>query len=171
VRCLNATASDAAARILFRPWHARQDRSAVVESDADPQLIVYIPFTEDVKLKSICVIGGDGETHPSLMLAYKNRDDVDFDNVDGIPAEQQWSLVEDPEGRHPYETRIAKFSGLHSLTLYFKANFGGDTTRLFYIGLRGESKSVHRRTLITVAGAQPDLRWTPVFAPWLPKAG
>ena len=124
----------------------------MLESDADEQLILHIPFTSDVKLKSICVLAAEGSEHPAKMLAFKNREDVDFDNADGLAPDQEWALNEDSEGVHPYETLIAKFNGLRNLNLYFPENFGGDTTKIYYIGLRGESKVVNRRTIITIAG-------------------
>lgn len=52
-----------------------------LESDADEQLILHIPFKDNVKLKSISVVGEGGDMHPASMKAFKNRDDIDFDNV------------------------------------------------------------------------------------------
>ena len=46
-------------------------REQYLDSDADEQLIIYIPFTGDVKLKSICVMGGEDDMHPTKMLAWK----------------------------------------------------------------------------------------------------
>ncbi|EDQ92554.1 uncharacterized protein MONBRDRAFT_13362 [Monosiga brevicollis MX1] len=151
VTCLNEAASGSI-RNVFKPYHEREDRTTWVESDADEQLIVHIPFTGDVKLKSITVIAEDGDEHPTRMVAFKNRDDIDFDNADSAPSDQTWQMNPDPEGRHPYETLIAKFNGLRSLTLYFPECVAGDVTKIYYIGLSGECKTVVRRSLITVAG-------------------
>lgn len=58
-----------------------------------------------MKLKSITIIGGEGDQHPQTMKAFKvvsvasllvslltdhaqNRDDIDFDNVEDMPAVQ-----------------------------------------------------------------------------------
>lgn len=59
------------------PWPPPQ----YLESDADEQLILHIPFKDNVKLKSIAIVGEGGDMHPSSMKAFKNRDDIDFDNV------------------------------------------------------------------------------------------
>ncbi len=55
---------------------------------------------------------------------------------------QEWPLVEDPEGAHSYPTQLTKFNGVRSITLFFPRNFGADPTRIYYIGLRGESSKV-----------------------------
>lgn len=43
VVCLNERDSGAAAR-CFRPWEQRLDRSVVLESDVDAQLLIYVPY-------------------------------------------------------------------------------------------------------------------------------
>lgn len=39
--------------------------------------------------------------------------------------------------------RVVQFSSVHHLTLYFPTNFGSDSTRIYYIGLRGEFSEAH----------------------------
>lgn len=38
--------------------------------------------------------------------------------------------------------RIAKFTNVNHLTLFFPSNFGGDHTRIHYIGLKGDFTQV-----------------------------
>ena len=55
VTCLNAKDADAAPSVL-RPWHERRVRTgAPLESDDDdPELLIHIPFTSDVKARTEC---------------------------------------------------------------------------------------------------------------------
>lgn len=39
-------------------------------------------------------------------------------------------------------SRYAKFQSVASITLHFPENFGGDTTQIHYIGLKGEATQV-----------------------------
>lgn len=60
VRALNAEGPERAAASLFRPWPTRCDLGAgrCETPEDDPELILHVPFTVDVKLKSICIVGG-----------------------------------------------------------------------------------------------------------------
>jgi len=72
-----------------------------------------------------------------LKLSYTNREDVDFDAVESYMATQEWDLVQTGEVVE-YNTRISKMTNVRNVSLYFPMNFGNDTTRLTYIGLKGE---------------------------------
>ena len=39
--------------------------------------------------------------------------------------------------------RVAKFNGVTSLLAYFPTNFGAETTKIYYIGLRGDYTKVN----------------------------
>lgn len=62
--------------------------------------------------------------------------------VDSLEATQEWALTEDHDGSKRYETLISKWNGVRSLTLYIPRNFGADTTKIYYIGLRGDVTKV-----------------------------
>ncbi|KAJ3414129.1 hypothetical protein HDV05_007073 [Chytridiales sp. JEL 0842] len=164
VRALNE-AVDGSGKTIFKPWDQRFETTKYLESDADAQLIIFIPFTGNVKLKSILLYGDPGDTHPTMMKAYINREDVDFDSVESIqPPDGEWNLLHShlqfqslgqggakqiPE----YQTRVTKFTNVRNLTLYFPENASGDedsVTRIRYIGLKGEWEEVKRDPIITL---------------------
>lgn len=76
-----------------------------VESDADEELLFNIPFTGNVKLKAIRLIGEDSENHPSKMRLYKNRPSMTFDDTNAA-ADQEFGLVKDTIGSIEYGTKL-----------------------------------------------------------------
>jgi len=136
LECLNETEEDSVKNI-FIPWENRLQKEKWVESDADEELLINIPFTGNVKLKGVIIIGGEEDTHPDEVRLFKNRSNMTFDDAKAEP-DQKFSLVRDPDGTVEYKTKIVKFSSVYHLTLYFPSNFGDDKTKLFYIGLCGE---------------------------------
>lgn len=157
VQALNE-AVEGSCKSVFKPWEQRLDLSTVLASnDDDPELIVFVPFTTDVKLKSICIIGGVDGSSPSKMRAFLNRDDIDFSQANDLTPIQEWELAENSRGELEYPTKYAKFQGVASITLHFPENFGTDATRLHYIGFRGEATSIKRDAIAnTVYEAVPN---------------
>ncbi|TRZ19051.1 hypothetical protein HGM15179_008080 [Zosterops borbonicus] len=136
LQCLNERREGSGATV-FRPWEERRDRSQFVESDDDEELLFNIPFTGSVKLKGVIVMGEDDETHPAEMRLFRNIPHMSFDDTAKEP-EQTFSLSRDPLGELEYPTKIARFSNIYHLSMHFPKNFGAETTKIFYIGLKGE---------------------------------
>jgi len=154
VRCLNEREPNSGKNVI-KPWNERDDTTKYVESDVDEQLIVFIPFTGSVKLKSISIKTGPGDSCPSKLKVYINRDDVDFDTVEGYIATQEWELVQSPDVVE-YQTRITKMYNVRNLSLYFPENFGDEVTRIYYIGLKGEWTEIKKDHVITLYEATPN---------------
>ncbi|KAJ7542106.1 hypothetical protein O6H91_10G090100 [Diphasiastrum complanatum] len=145
-------AVEGSAKSVFKSWEQRlNDQTGYLESNyGDPELIIFIPFTTDVKIKSISVIGGTDGTSPRKMRAFINREDIDFSNARDLSPVQEWELSENFRGELEYQTRYARFQGIANLTLHFPVNCGGETTRIHYIGLRGEATQIKRDTVATI---------------------
>uniref|UniRef100_A0A2D4NYS8 PITH domain-containing protein n=2 Tax=Micrurus surinamensis TaxID=129470 RepID=A0A2D4NYS8_MICSU len=88
-------------------------------------------------------MGEDDDTHPSEMRLFKNIPHMSFDDTAREP-DQIFSLNRDALGELEYPTKIARFSNVYHLSIHFSKNFGADTTKIFYIGLRGEWTEPHR---------------------------
>ncbi|XP_069684228.1 PITH domain-containing protein GA19395 [Periplaneta americana] len=142
LECLNEK-TEGSGKLVFKAWEERLNFEKFVESDVDEELLFNIPFTGNVKLKGIVVIGGEMDSHPSKMKLYKNRPHMSFDDV-GVPADQEFDLHPDNAGTLEYSTKVVKFSSVHHLSVYFPRNFGNETTKIYYIGLRGEFSEAHR---------------------------
>jgi PITH domain len=85
-----------------------------IESDADEQLILYVPFISLIKLKSIAILGFGDNTNPTEMRAFINRSDIDFDSVDSIEPTQTFEIVACPprEIVPEYPTKLTKFTNV-----------------------------------------------------------
>lgn len=58
-----------------------------------------------------------------------------------------------------FSFRIARFSNVYHLSMHFPKNFGAETTKIFYIGLKGEW------TEVSESREQPECGkgWNPAF--------
>ena len=146
VRALNEALPGCAGERLLRAWPRRLDFSAgpCDSADDDPELIVHVPFNVDVKIKSLCIIGGPEGSSPGRVRAFLNRDDIDFSNVEDIPAVQEWDLIEDRDGVLEYQTKYQKFQGVSNITLHFPEALGANFMRLFFLGFKGEATKNRR---------------------------
>ncbi|GAA6010727.1 hypothetical protein JCM11491_002917 [Sporobolomyces phaffii] len=140
------------AKIVIRPWDQRNQNDEWLESDADEQLILRIPFTGSVKLRSILVKAGPAGFTPDKMKVFANRQ-LDFDEATSTEVTQEFEIAETREAAE-YIVRPAKFPSVTSLTLFFPSNYGEDTTRILFIGFRGEYSPMTRDPIITVYEAQ-----------------
>ncbi|KAM8796198.1 PITH domain-containing protein 1 [Eudromia elegans] len=142
LQCLNERREGSGA-LVFRAWEQRGDRAQFVESDDDEELLFSVPFTGNVKLKSVMVLGGEGGTHPAELRLFKNVPHMSFDDAAREP-EQTFALSRDLTGELEYPTKIARFSNVYHLSMHFPKNFGAETTKIFYIGLKGEWTEARR---------------------------
>lgn len=154
--CLNEVEENSLRHVL-RPWHARCDMSLpTLRSDADEQLLMCIPFTSPVKIKSICVIGAGDIENPSHMKAFINVENLDFSSATSMRAVQAWDLVErNVEGHVEYPTKFTKFQNVSKLWLFVTSNFGAEFTHIRYIGLKGEFTKYRREAVHTVYESRP----------------
>jgi hypothetical protein len=90
VQCLNEE-HDGSCKNIFRPWDDRLNQSFKVQSDNDQDLLIKIPFSGSIKLKSIVLIGPNDESHPFSIKLFKNKPLMNFDNV-GIECDQEIGL-------------------------------------------------------------------------------
>jgi len=142
VECLNELVEGSGVKV-FKSWEERLDHTKYVESDVDEELLFNIPFTGDIKLKGIIIVGGPDDSHPTEVKLFKNREGMTFDEA-GSEPEQKFELVIDQYGVHEYPIKVTKFSSMHHLTLHFTGNRGAERTRIDYVGLKGEWSPGHR---------------------------
>ena len=101
-------ATEGSGKKVFKPYEQRLDFSAFVESDGDHELLFNIPFTGNVKLKGIRVIGANDGSHPRRVKLFKNRSKMTFDDVHSKP-DQEFELEKDLTGSIEYNTQVSYF--------------------------------------------------------------
>lgn len=71
-----------AIKTVIRPFEKKldhtRDGTLGTESDYGPELVVYIPFKGEVRIKSICVCGAPDGMAPSKVKLYKNEETIDI---------------------------------------------------------------------------------------------
>lgn len=141
---------------IVKPWHQRLDEAVAIESDADDQMILRIPFTGVVKLKSVLIKAGPGDQTPTRVALYANEDGLDFDDVAEKPSSQEFEMVQSRDVGE-YQVKASKFSNVTDVTLFFPASQGADTIQLYYIGFMGTWTESKKEPIVAVFESQANL--------------
>jgi hypothetical protein len=151
LRALNVQQRDDELQKVFRPSDDRFRLSGFIESDADCQMLLNIPFTGNVKLYSL-IIRSDGEEHcPKTIKLFKNDKTLDFDNVNDKKPTFKFehpllgvmddSLASDPNEDSFIEHHLprSQFQSTYHLTIFVQDQHDDEdeSTKMYYIELRG----------------------------------
>jgi hypothetical protein len=141
---------------VIKPWDERLDEQVYIESDADDQLIIRVPFTGSVKLRSLLLKSGPGDQTPAKVALFANIDNLDFSDAQDKEPLQQFDVAVGREvGEYPLKP--AKFPNVSTVTLFFPASQGAETTRIYYIGFLGQWSERKQDPVITVYESQANL--------------
>ena len=66
-----------------------------------------------------------------------------FDDTNCEP-DQLFDMQPDHEGNLEYIPKVARFSNTEHLSIHLPTNFGEETTKVYYIGLKGDFMEAHR---------------------------
>jgi hypothetical protein len=112
--CLNESASHTLSSIIG-PSHGPRG-SSYLESDADAELLITIPFNEPVKLKAISIFGGVSPSQaPKEVRLYINQLSMDFGDAENLTPAQELELSRDDIGGNKVELRFVRFQNVRSL--------------------------------------------------------
>ncbi|KAI8025459.1 PITH domain-containing protein [Camellia lanceoleosa] len=135
IECLNQSSTHSIANALKQGY--REDEGLNLESDADEQLLMYIPFTQVIKLHSI-IIKGPEEEGPKTVKLFANREHMGFSNVNDFPPSDTAVLSLDTLEGKPVILKYVKFQNVRSLTIFVEDNqSGSDITKVQKIVLYG----------------------------------
>ncbi|KAF8697241.1 hypothetical protein AX14_001420 [Amanita brunnescens Koide BX004] len=133
------------ARDVIKPWDARDSTDKYAESNVDDQLIIHIPFLESVRIKSILIKTGRGDLAPQNLNVYTNAPTIiDFADAESgnVKPQLEIALKRDESGVVEYPVKAAVFGNITALSLFFKDSEGGDASRAYYVGFKGDVRSL-----------------------------
>ena len=161
VTCLNEAVPGSCGLVL-RPMGKREHQDTQEElrsAEDDPELIVFVPFTVAVKISSLIIVGGPGQSAPAHVRAFVNQDGIDFSDAARLPAAQEWDIAQAGAEMLEYPTLRAKFQNVSSITLHITENHSGAVncvaTRIRYIAFKGEGSQNRRGIVDAVYEVRP----------------
>ncbi|KAJ5079315.1 thioredoxin like 1 [Anaeramoeba ignava] len=117
--CLNVRNSEQAIARVIKQFN----NSESIESDVDEQILLFIPFTQKVKLYSIHVFGPDDGTSPKDIKLFVNRRDIGFSDVNDLRPIQQLTLSDDDVvNGEEIKLRYVLFQNVDSLVIFIQNN-------------------------------------------------
>jgi hypothetical protein len=136
---------DNSAKKIFKSYQEHKDNNKdfLLSNDDDPELLIYVPFNTNVKIKSISVQAA-GDSRPTALKLFINRDDLDFSTAAQAQPVDTITLKDDSAGNHDYLLKFQKFQAVHSIWLYFPSCVGGEQSQINYIAFKGISTNVNR---------------------------
>ncbi|KAK6359550.1 hypothetical protein TWF696_000703 [Orbilia brochopaga] len=165
VTTMNEAEEDSGKRVLQKTWEERLSTEPELASDADQELLMFVPFAGVVRLHSILIRAPPDGSAPQSIKLYINRNDLDFSSAESTTPTATIDVPLVPAAAGGAEVteiplRRALFNSVRSLTLFFEQNHSGgeeETTRLWYLGFRGDYMKVGREPIITLyeAAANP----------------
>ncbi|KAK2805995.1 hypothetical protein FQN50_006010 [Emmonsiellopsis sp. PD_5] len=160
----NEAESKSGAAIVKKTWAQRLDEKPELESDADEQLLMYIPFTGQTKLHSLLLYSPPTPSAPHTIKLYRNRPDLDFSTAADLPPTQTLSIPQTLTGTSSDVLELplnrAQFNNTTSITLFFEDNWSRgeeEVTRVGYVGFKGSHMALSREpvSFLYEAAANP----------------
>jgi hypothetical protein len=173
VKCLNEEVPNMGRSVLKLHEERLTAEPYLKSQDDDPELLLYIPFTEAVTILSVAIRSipppNDNTNNnnnapmapPRTVRLFANRDDLDFETARELQPDAQLSILPPQhfvEGTIDYPLRPAgRFQNISSLSLFFPDNQEqGDevATVVTYVGLKGKGSRQKRMAVEAVYESQ-----------------
>jgi len=107
------------------PWTntLTRDSSKYLESDCDPQLLLYIPFNQPVKIHSINVVAPTDGRAPAAIKLYINQPHLDFESTEDFEPTQAINLGSgDVTVSSLLPLKFVKFQNVSSISVFVESN-------------------------------------------------
>ena len=153
IRTLNESAPHSGRAIVQKDWSARLSPSPSLRSaDGDPQLLLHVAFTGQVRLHSVLVRSADAPSAPRTLRLFANDDALDFAGVGDARPTQTLELARTAEVQE-LPVRRALFGQCRCLALFVEDNFeSGDgeeeeETELSWLAFKGDFMRLSREPI------------------------
>ncbi|KAB5556356.1 hypothetical protein DKX38_007265 [Salix brachista] len=158
VECLNQSTSHSLSNAIKQGY--REDDGLILESDADEQLLIHIPFNQVIKLHSIAIKGPE-EDGPKTVKLFSNKEHMGFSNVNDYPPSDTIVLSPDTLKGKPVVLKYVKFQNVRSLAIFIEDNqLESEITKVQKISLFGTTFCIAPNALQTL-GEHRIMSFTP----------
>ncbi|KAJ6089394.1 hypothetical protein N7467_004610 [Penicillium canescens] len=152
ITTLNESVPKAGAAIVQKTWAERLNDKPELESDADEQLLMNIPFNGQVKVHSLLLYTAPTISAPKTVKLFKNRDDLDFSTASELSPTQTIEVPQPVPGADVFELPLnrAHWNATTSVTLFFEDNWSDgeeEVTKVGYVGFKGQFLKLTREPI------------------------
>jgi len=161
IETLNESVPKSGATVVRKTWAERLDDEPVLKSDADEQLLMFIPFAGQVKLHSLILYTAPTTTAPKTVKLFRNRDDLDFSTASELPPTQAIEVPQPVPGSDVFDLPLNRplWNTTTSITLFFEDNWSlgqEEVTEVGYIGFKGQFMALNREPVSVLYEAAPN---------------
>ncbi|KAG8679112.1 hypothetical protein FRC09_019249 [Ceratobasidium sp. 395] len=133
------------AKEVIKPWDERDDIEKYCETNVDDELILHIPFSRNVRVRSILLKTARGEAQPRRLRVYTNHPaGLDFAEAESTRPQQDIALLEGETGVVEYPVKASAFTNVIALTLFLTDTEAGETNRIYFVGFKGDSREMKK---------------------------
>ena len=121
-----------------------------VKSESDEQLMLFVPFSRQVRLEAVSFALPFGDSCPQSIKLFADKSDIDFGDAESltpthaISIKRKRTIKGDGDGdakfwSKSFPLKVAKFRNVSYLTVFVESNFGAEESELFKIELWGQN--------------------------------
>ncbi|KAL1406170.1 hypothetical protein Q8F55_007857 [Vanrija albida] len=139
---------------VIKTWDDRLDEDEFVESGVDDELILHIPFTASVRLRTLLLhLPGQGHPHrPGRLRLWANLPNApDFADLEALTPIMDLDVSEPPVQRRDgagrrevdeWSLKVQRMASVFSVTLLFSEANTSARSAVFYVGFKGDAKQL-----------------------------
>mmetsp|Transcript_6972 Transcript_6972/g.10989 ORF Transcript_6972/g.10989 Transcript_6972/m.10989 type:complete len:263 (-) Transcript_6972:205-993(-) len=132
--CMNESASHPLSSILGNK-PTQTPSSSFLESDADEQLLIVLPFKQTVKPRAVVLHAKIQESAPKTVKVFINMPNLEFQDAEDADPTVEFTM----EGETAtFKLPAAKCNCVSSMTIFVEDNHGADATVLHHLDIIGK---------------------------------